>query len=96
MEVRAPKFLLPRGRLNVGKQVEEVDVRARCVKGQGAIQACIHLLVECTVGGTSYPVDGCSHSFRSDCAVITRSITLSISLDRRSTVGKDVNSAYGL
>lgn len=39
-------FLLPREGLNVGEQVEEVDVRVRCVKCQGALQACILLLVE--------------------------------------------------
>ena len=54
--------LLPRERLNVGKQVVEVDVRVRCVKCQGAILECILLLVECIVDWTSYPFSFCSHT----------------------------------
>ena len=50
----------------MGEQVEEVDVRVRCVKCQGAIQACILLLVECIVGRISYSTDGCLVSIRSD------------------------------
>lgn len=49
----------------MGEQVEEVDVRVRCVKCQGAIQACILLLVECIVGRISYSTDDCLVHIRS-------------------------------
>ena len=69
-------FLLPREGLNVGEQVEEVDVRVRCVKCQGAIQACILLLVECIVGRISYSTDDCLVSHTLVAARGSRRVTL--------------------
>ena len=71
-------LLLPRERLNVGKQVAEVDVRVRCVKCQEAILACTLLLVECIVDWTSYPFTYCSHTCppTAECAEYWRVVRL--------------------